>query len=394
MFDSPVETRDPSSDAVSFAEHKKLRILMVAARCFPFMGGIETHVNEVARRMASRGHKVRVVTSNPGGRLPAREELGAVELIRVKAYPADRDYYFAPSLYEEVQSGHWDILHVQGYHTLVPPLAMAAAIRKKLPFVITFHSGGHSSDMRNRMRGPQRAILAPLARKAAHLIGVSEYEAELFSRTMKIPHERFTVVPNGAELPQPSTDALAERDPNRPLILTIGRLERYKGHHRVIEAMPAMLKRFPNARLRILGEGPCKAELVELAQTLGVAQSVEIGGIPASSRQAMADLIVKSAVVALISDYEAHPVAVLEALSLGRRVVATDSSGFKEMARDGLIKVVPLDATPEILAQTLVSEIEAPEAVNTVKLPNWEDCTSQLLGIYQNVANRKANYRN
>ncbi|MGO8470061.1 glycosyltransferase, partial [Rhizobium leguminosarum] len=47
-------------------------------------------------------------------------------------------------VFRAVDEGDWDLMHVQGYHTFLAQLGMAAASRKGLPFVVTFHSGGHS----------------------------------------------------------------------------------------------------------------------------------------------------------------------------------------------------------------------------------------------------------
>lgn len=50
-----------------------LRIAMVAARCFPFMGGIELHIHEVAPRLAALGHDLTLLTTDPVGNLPREE---------------------------------------------------------------------------------------------------------------------------------------------------------------------------------------------------------------------------------------------------------------------------------------------------------------------------------
>ena len=64
------------------------RVLQVSARYYPYMGGVETHIYEVARRMAQAGVDVTVLTTDPAGKLPAREEHAGVKVRRVPAWPA------------------------------------------------------------------------------------------------------------------------------------------------------------------------------------------------------------------------------------------------------------------------------------------------------------------
>jgi glycosyltransferase involved in cell wall biosynthesis len=160
----------------------------------------------------------------------------------------------------------------------VPPIAALAAIRASAPFVMTFLSGGHSSRLRNAIRGAQCATFRPLIARAEKLVAVSDFEANLFSRRLRIPRDHFVIVPNGAELEAPVDVATVDRD--APLIVSVGRLERYKGHHRVIAAFGELVKRRPRARLRVCGEGPYKPQLQRLAERLGLQASVTIGGLP------------------------------------------------------------------------------------------------------------------
>lgn len=388
MSSPAIMINDPPAPAVGEAD--RLKILMVAARYYPFMGGIETHIHEVSRRMVALGHEVHLVTTDPKGTLPEQEDVDGVQVTRVPAWPRQRDYYFAPSIWKHFKRINADILHIQGYHTLVPPLAIAAALRLKLPFVISFHSGGHSLDWRNKIRGMQQRALAPLFRRADHWIGVSEFEADHFSKVMNIPRENFTVVPNGAQLPVPSGTAGQTTDPEAPLILSIGRLERYKGHHRAITAFPHVLKRYPRARLRVLGEGPYKEELIKLVQKMGLSEQVEVGGIPSGNRQDMADLLVSASLVVLLSDYEAHPVAVTEALSLKRPILGTNTSGCGELAAKGLIASVELGASDEDTADAMIETMTNWRPSVAINLPNWDDCTEQLMTIYRHVVESKA----
>lgn len=368
------------------SSHRPTRVLMVAARFPPFAGGIETHVREVGARMAAAGHAVTVLTADPAGTLPAQERVAGMDVVRVRSRPSGNDWCFAPGILRYVEStareGRWDIVHVQGYHTFSAPFAMLGAIRGGVPFVLTFHSGGHSSGFRNALRSPQALALAPLARRAARLVGVSRFEAERFSASMRIDRDRFDVVPNGASLP-PHSVSPRPRSHEGPLVVSLGRLERYKGHHLAIEAFVHLRESEPSARLRILGQGPYEAKLRDMVAKRGLADVVDIGGIPASERAAMAAILSEAALVVLLSDYEAHPIAVMEALSLGRRVLTTDTSGFRELAEVGLIRTVPLRAPAADIAAAMAMEIAASKAnVEPPRLPDWDDCTAKLLSVY------------
>ncbi|TIT54557.1 MAG: glycosyltransferase family 4 protein, partial [Mesorhizobium sp.] len=326
-----------------------MRILMVAARCYPLIGGIETHIQEVGPRLVARSHAVDVLTTDPSGELPVEEEVRGMRVRRVRAWPRELDLYAAPGIYTAIRRGVWDLIHFQGYSSFVAPIGLLAAVRGDLPFILTFHSGGHSSRLRNAVRGTQHALLRPLVARAARLIGVSEFEADFFSVRMGVPRERFVVIPNGAAMPVASPGVKV--DPH--LIVSGGRLERYKGHHRAIAALPELIRRVPDVRLHIVGTGPYEGELRRLVATLGLEKRVTIAGIPGSERQKMADLLASAALFVLFSEYEAHPVAVMEALSLRRPVLVSDTSGLRELAANGLCRAIPWNAGPGELAAAM-----------------------------------------
>lgn len=358
-----------------------MQILMVAPRCYPMMGGIETHIQEVGPRLVARGHAVDVLTTDPSGELPAEEEVCGMRVRRVPAWPRKMDLYFAPGIYTAIRRGAWDLIHFQGYNSFVVPIGLLAAVRGDVPFVLTFHSGGHSSRLRNAVRSTQQALLRPLVARAAQLIGVSEFEASFFSARMRVPRERFVVIPNGAAMPAASPGVKV--DPH--LIVSGGRLERYKGHYRAIAAMPELIRRVPDARLHVVGSGPHERELRRLVATLGLEKRVTIAAIPGSERQKMADLLTSAGLFVLFSEYEAHPVAVMEALSLRRPVLVTDTSGLGELAAKGLCRAIARDAGSGAVAAAMAEELEAHREVPDLALPDWDACAQALSDVYRDV---------
>lgn len=362
---------------------RHLRVLMVTAHYFPHLGGVETHTYEVARRLVRRDVDTTVLTIDTTGQLPPAETIEGVAIRRVPGWPRGRDYYLAPAIVREMARQRPDIVHIQGIHTLAAPLAMLAARALKIPYVITFHTGGNRSHLRNLLRGAQWRALRPLLSHAARMIGVSQFETSTFRDGLGLPAERFAVIRNGAQLPQ-----LPDTPPSEapgPLIVSIGRLEEYKGHHRAIAALPYLRQDYPEARLLILGSGPYEATLRRQAAALGVAEWVEIRVIPPAERQELAATVVMADVVTLLSEYEAHPIAVMEALALGCPVLVADTSGLRELAQDGLVRAIPLRASPARVATALVEQIRRPLRPTNVVLPTWDSCTDEVLELYSGV---------
>jgi len=363
---------------------KPLRVLMVTPRYLPEMGGVENHVYQVAGRLARAGVQVSVLTTDREAKLPPCERVNEVLIRRVRAWPARRDYYFAPEIYQYIQQHQWDLIHIQSYHTLVAPLAMLAARQARVPYVVTFHGGGHSSRLRNELRGVQWFLLGPLLSRAKRLIAVAEFEIELWGKKLGVPADRFVVIPNGADLP-PLKRAGRGVTTGRTVIASIGRLERYKGHQRIIAALPYIVKQCPDVHLWIAGVGPYEVALIDLAKKLNVSDHVEIRAVPVSERDRMAEDVSQAALVVLLSEYETHPIAVLEAIALGCPALVAATSGLNEIAGRGLAQAIPLDSTPRQVAEAVLDQLRHPHLPPPFKLPTWDDCATDLLRLYQQV---------
>lgn len=364
-----------------------LRVALATARFPPFSGGVELHVHEVAHRLALRGIAVEVLTTDLTGALPVREFREGVDVRRFAAWPRRRDYYFSPGLYGAIARGDWDLLHVHSFQTLVAPLALLAARRRGLPYVVTFHRGGHSSRLRSAVAPLQLTLLRPLLRRAAALIALTEDEVGDYTRRLGLPRERFAVVSNGSDLPRSAAVAAVVRDPD--LIASPGRLERYKGHGRVISALPYIRERRPGIRLWIAGGGPQEPELRALADRLGVADRVEIRAVPILERHRLALELARVELVVSMSEFESQGIAVLEAVGMGCRAIVADTPGLRMLAERGLARAIPHASSPREIADAVIEGLERPPATVTPTLPTWDDCTDALVEIYRAVAARR-----
>ena len=104
-------------------------------------------------------------------------------------------------------------------------------------------------------------------------------------------------------------------------------------------------------------------------------------------RDRLGALVAAADVVTLMSDYEAHPVAVMEALALGRKVVVADTSGLTELARHDLVTAIDPRSSSVALADTLAAVATAPTAPAPA-LDSWTECARRLAALYGEVAVR------
>jgi glycosyltransferase involved in cell wall biosynthesis len=280
-------------------------------------------------------------------------------------------------------SDDWDVVHVQSYHTFVAPLAMARAIQRRIPFLLTFHGGGHSSRVRHRLRRTQRKLLGPLIRRAALLVAIARFEITEYGAELRVPPERFRLIPNGID--QPAGTGVDALDDQGTIVASIGRLERYKGHHRVLAAVPDLLRIRPDAQLWIVGTGPEERRLRDEAQRLGVSDHVEFRSVPSDDSGAMAELLQRISIVVSMSDFETHPLSALEAAAARRPLVVADTSGLRELAEQGFARAVPLRTSSQALADAILAELDNPRTVDALELMSWDDCARQLLGLYEEV---------
>jgi len=120
-----------------------------------------------------------------------------------------------------------------------------------------------------------------------------------------------------------------------------------------------------------------------------VAERVEIGAIPATDRQGMAQALSRSALVTLFSESESNPVAVMEAVAMGRSVLVADTTGLRELAERGLVRAIPLESSDQEVAQAILSQLRHPFSPPALKLPTWDGCATELMSVYQAVARRE-----
>jgi glycosyltransferase involved in cell wall biosynthesis len=154
---------------------------------------------------------------------------------------------------------------------------------------------------------------------------------------LRVPSHKITVIRNGLSLDRgdagptsPSLSRFGLRT-SGPLILVVANFFPIKGHHWVLEALPALRARSPSVQVLLIGEGPTEAEIRRAVVQRGLDSWVHFGGAQPDARA----LMTQSSVVLVPSLSEGLPLVVLEALATGTPVVATRVGGIPEIIRDG-----------------------------------------------------------
>jgi glycosyltransferase involved in cell wall biosynthesis len=171
--------------------------------------------------------------------------------------------------------------------------------------------------------------LIPSLYRGCRFVVISESTRDDLARR-GIPPARVTVVHCGMDHDAYRVDPATCKD-ERPTILFVGRLRRYKGVDWLMRALPRVRARVPDARLQVVGDGPDGERLRIEAKRLGVDQAVEfLGFVPQAEK---ARLMRRAWVLVQPSPKEGWGLTVVEAGASGTAVVAADSPGLRDSVR-------------------------------------------------------------
>lgn len=176
------------------------------------------------------------------------------------------------------------------------------------------------------------------------------------------PPRKLHVSPCGVD---PIRFSPGQGDPLR--LLAVGRLVEKKAPHLTIKAFATVLKRFPGARLDIIGDGPLRERCQVDIATRGLTDAVHLLGVqsPEQVSEAMkkASLFVHHSVTTPEGDTEGLPVAVLEAMASGLPVISTRHSGIAEAVSESetgvLVEENDVDGMVEAIADLLTNPARA-----------------------------------
>ena len=241
------------------------------------------------------------------------------------------------------------LVHVHGYKAAV----LCALARRRYPFEIVKTEHGLPEPMAG---SPTRAWRDRFYRALERFVTRANDASVCYvTRDLKAYHERAhaglraTVIPNGVEamdrarFPRPG-----ELRADRFNALIVGRLDLVKGHHVAIAALqdPGVP---PDVHLCIVGDGPRRDELQEVAARHGVAERVHLLGF----RRNVYDYIAHCDALLMPSLHEGLPYTLLEAMALAVPIVASRVGGLAEVLQDGSDAILVEANRPAELADAL-----------------------------------------
>lgn len=171
-----------------------------------------------------------------------------------------------------------------------------------------------------------------------------------------IAADRIFVVHSGIDLQRfarAAGDHLAQEFDLRPderVVINVAHLAGHKGQKYLVGAIPHVLAAIPNVRFFIIGKGELMSELQALSVSLGIGHALTFTGFrnDVGAFYKIADLFVMSSV------QEGLGTAILDALALGKPVVAANSGGIPEIIRDGQTGRLVEAANPQALAKGII----------------------------------------
>ncbi|MFJ9041409.1 glycosyltransferase family 4 protein [Streptomyces sp. NPDC102406] len=345
--------------------------------------GSGVHVRSLAAGLVARGVRVTVCAPSAAERAYGFGDVGALHL----AVPRRSDPGSVAAL--RVACADADLVHAHGLHAALR--ASLALHGRPTPLVVTWHTRSHAEGARAHL---QRILERRVARAASVVLGTS---SDLVDRArargardarlaaVSFPPRRGEPVDDDAERARHKTRAeLGAVD--RPLLMSVGSLERHRGYGILLDAAHAWLDLDPAPLLVIAGEGPERAALQRRIEAEGL--SVRLVG----RRDDIAELLPAADVALLPSSWESRSLLAQEALYARVPLVATSVGGIPELVGDAA-ELVPYGDAPALAraVERLLSDPGHRARLvdrGSAQAASWptEDATvAQVLSVYDEL---------
>ena len=364
-----------------------MRIGMVCPYSFDVPGGVQSHVLQLAEVMRERGHEVSVLAPfSPHVDLPDYVVSGG-KAVPIPYNGSVARLRFGPATHRKVKrwlmDGEFDVLHL--HEPNAPSLSMLALQAAEGPIVATFHTSTTKSLTLSVFQG----LLRPYHEKIVGRIAVSDLARRW---QMEALGSDAVEIPNGVDVASFANAARLDGYPRPGLsVLFLGRYdEPRKGMEVLVGALPALVQRFPDIEVLIVGRGDedeLREEVGELAGHLRFLGQVDDATKASAMRSA-------DVYCAPNTGGESFGIVLVEAMAAGTPVVASDLDAFRRVLLDGKAgRLVPVDDF-DALAEGLIAVLEddtlragyVKAASVAVRRYDWSVVADQIMRVYETVA--------
>lgn len=363
-----------------------MRVGIVCPYSLDQPGGVQFHVRDLAEALIARGHEVSVLApadddtpvpayvTSAGGAVPvpyngsvARVAFGPVTAARVRRWLGE---------------GRFDVLHL--HEPIGPSLSLLALWAATGPIVATWHM----AIVRSRAYQAAYPLVRPSLEKVSARIAVSED-----ARRTLVQHVGgdAVVIPNGVFVDRFATAAPRpewQGTPQAPTLAFLGRLdEPRKGFEVLAAALPRLRERVPGVRVLVAGRGD-----VDAARRRCGPHADAVTFLGAVSEPDKASLLRSvDAYVAPHTGGESFGIVLVEAMSAGTCVVASDLGAFRRVLDDGRLGVHFPVGDADALADAVTDVLGDPDrrraltaaAQVAVRRYDWSRVTAEILTVYE-----------
>lgn len=364
-----------------------MRIGMVCPYSFDVHGGVQAHVLQLAEVMRERGHVVSVLApASPHVTLPDYVVSGG-KAVPIPYNGSVARLRFGPATHRLVKkwiaAGDFDVLHL--HEPNAPSLSVLALMVAEGPIVATFHTSTTKSLALSFFQG----ILRPWNEKIVGRIAVSDLARRW---QMEALGSDAVQIPNGVDVTAIRSAPLLPGYPRAgKTVLFLGRFdEPRKGMDVLLAALPALVQRFPDVEILIVGRGDedeLRDEAGDLAGHLRFLGQVDETEKASALRSA-------DVYCAPNTGGESFGIVLVEGMAAGTAVVASNLDAFRRVLDDGKAgKLVPVDDSAA-LADALIAVLDGSElraryveaGTAAVRQYDWPVVADQILRVYETVA--------
>ena len=225
-------------------------------------------------------------------------------------------------LFRQLDTFAPDVVHTHLYACLY---TFPWPLLRRRPFLHTFHLPPELENRRFLRRVASKMLIGAGVMTP---VAISHQNRRFLSAYYDRPEGEIPVVYNPVELAK--FDGLQPREKTGFTFITAGRFSAQKNQKLLLRAFAAFLAKGHDARLVLLGRGEEEENLKALAQELGIRDRISFAGFVAN----VEDYLINADVFLLSSDYEALPLALLEAMAAGLPIVSTDVGGVRDIVTD------------------------------------------------------------